>query len=193
MPWHGGTTQFPMSQTVFWPVHLLPQPPQLKGSSLMLTHSPLQHMSKSVHRLHTPPSPPELLPELLPLLLPELLPELLPLLDPLLEPLLDPLLDPLLLPELLPEPLPLPLLLPELVDDPPELLLPELPEDPLLLLLPELPPEPLDPLLPPLPELPLLAASVDASGEPPRVLLAPPQSHAKAAAETSPRDTGQWK
>jgi hypothetical protein len=176
-----GCTQLPCSQRVLLPVHLMPQPPQLKGSVFSFTQWPPQHWSKAVHSGHTPPSPPELLPELLPLLLPELLPELLPL--------LDPLELPLLLPELLPELLPLPLLLPELVDDPPELLPPELPEDPLLLL-PELP---LDPLLPPLPELPLLAASVDASGDPTRVLLAPPQCHAKAAAETRPRDTGQWK
>jgi len=120
-PWmsHGGFWQLPPTHVDFSPVHWLPQPPQLNGSSSVSTHSVPQH-EWPFEQMHMLPSRSP--PLLEPLELPELL-------------------EPLEPPELLPPLLPLPVLLPldppdPLVDEP--LPLPELPD---VLLLPvELPP-----------------------------------------------------
>jgi len=127
-PWllHGGFSQLPPMHVDFSPVQWLPQPPQLKGSSSVSTHSVPQHVWPFEQRHMLPSSSPPLLeplelPELLPLPVPLELPELLPPLLPLLvllpldppDPLVD---EPLLLPEvlLLPE-LPVELLPPSFV------------------------------------------------------------------------------
>jgi hypothetical protein len=120
---HGGASHLPPAHVDFSPVHCMPQPPQLNGSSCGSTHLSLQHVVPPVQAtMHAGP----------PLLDPLVLPELLPPLE-------------VLLPLVLPEPLPLLPVLPELLPvEPPELVLdePPLPEEllPPLLLEPPLAP-----------------------------------------------------
>ncbi len=114
---HGGTTHLPTAHVDFSPVHCVPHPPQLNGSSCSSTHLSSQHVVPPVQAtMHAGP----------PLLDPLVLPELPPLLPPL------EVLPPLVLPELpplLPEPLPVEL--PELVLE--EVPLPDVLLPPLLL------------------------------------------------------------
>jgi hypothetical protein len=113
---HGGTTHLPSAHVDFSPLHCVPHPPQLNGSSSSSTHLSSQHVVPPVQAtMHAGP------PLLDPLVLPELPP--LEVLLPLVLPELPPLLPELLLVEL-PEPVledvPLPdVLLPPLLLEPP--------------------------------------------------------------------------